>query len=80
MLKVIGVFLAFWLGYVAASYNLFSQFLQEKAILYVLLSITLLFLVIFIPLERIAQYEANENPLATSRTSAREQLQRRGSF
>jgi hypothetical protein len=29
------VFLAFWLGYVAASYNLFSQLLQEVSALWI---------------------------------------------
>lgn len=80
MLKVIGVVLAFSLGYLTASNDILKYFLQEKAILYALAGLVGCFLLIFIPLERMADNESIQNPLASLRTSAREHLQRRGSF
>ncbi|KAG2234105.1 hypothetical protein BDF21DRAFT_488930 [Thamnidium elegans] len=80
MLRLIGVVLAFALGYLTASNKLFTYLLQEKIVLYVLLGLTGCFLLILIPLERIAEAESIQHPLLSMRTSAREHLQRRGSF
>lgn len=75
-----GVILAFWLGYLTASYGLFDLSHQETSALYALLAIGASYLVIFIPLERIADIEAQRSAGYPFRTSAREHLQRRGSF
>ncbi|KAL1925728.1 uncharacterized protein VTP21DRAFT_611 [Calcarisporiella thermophila] len=45
-----------------------------------LILLTIVFFLILLPLERIADYEARQNNKYTYRTSAREHLQRRGSF
>lgn len=81
MLKFFGIlFLTFWLGYLTASNQLLHCILQ-KHVLYIISSITSLYLLIFIPLERIAEKESRNNPPnQTLRTSAKEHLQRRGSF
>ncbi|KAI9362869.1 hypothetical protein BD770DRAFT_381965 [Pilaira anomala] len=80
MLKLVGIVLAFVLGYLTASNKLLTYLLQEKVVLYVMLGLTACFLVILIPLERLAEAESVQHPLLSMRTSAREHLQRRGSF
>ncbi|KAI7859958.1 hypothetical protein BDC45DRAFT_563984 [Circinella umbellata] len=80
MRKLAGVILAFWLGYLTASFGLFNLLLEEKAALYILIALAASYLVIFIPLERIAEGEAQSSAGYPFRTSAREHLQRRGSF
>ncbi|CAO3643274.1 unnamed protein product [Mucor fragilis] len=80
MLKIIGIILAFGLGYMTAHNKLISYMLQEKTVLYIAIGLTASFLLIYIPLERIAEAESIQNPLTPLRTSAREHLQRRGSF
>ncbi|RUS21727.1 hypothetical protein BC937DRAFT_91699 [Endogone sp. FLAS-F59071] len=52
----------------------------QRYLLYVLLGLSILFVLILIPLERIASYESRRNVGYPYRTSAREHLQRRGSF
>ncbi|KAK9764450.1 hypothetical protein K7432_008034, partial [Basidiobolus ranarum] len=51
-----------------------------SSLLFALLGLTLSFSLILIPLERIAHYESTKNIGYPFRTSAREHLQRRGSF
>ncbi|KAF1803576.1 hypothetical protein V8B55DRAFT_1506713 [Mucor lusitanicus] len=80
MLKIIGIILAFGLGYMTAYNELIAYMLQEKTALYIVMGLTASFLLICIPLERIAEAESIQNPLTALRTSAREHLQRRGSF
>ncbi|KAI9478801.1 MAG: hypothetical protein EXX96DRAFT_572348 [Benjaminiella poitrasii] len=80
MFKTIGIALAFGLGYVTASSNLLNYLLQEKTVLYIFLILGASFFLIYIPLEQIAEAESIQNPLSPLRTSAREHLQRRGSF
>ncbi|KAI9315831.1 hypothetical protein BX666DRAFT_1951919 [Dichotomocladium elegans] len=75
-----GVVLAFWLGYLTASYGLFELTDQEKTVFYVLITLSAIYLVILSPLEQIAEFEARSNAGYPFRTSAREHLQRRGSF
>ncbi|KAI9244451.1 hypothetical protein BY458DRAFT_103264 [Sporodiniella umbellata] len=81
MLKLVGMLiLTFCLGYIAALFQLFDYILQ-KHVVYTFLSISTFYLVLFIPLEKIAEREAKNNPLhSVLQTSAREHLQRRGSF
>ncbi|KAI8072182.1 uncharacterized protein B0P05DRAFT_549209 [Gilbertella persicaria] len=72
--------LAFGLGYMTASTRLVNYLLQEKTVLYILSSLCICFLLIYFPLDFIAQHESTQNPMTNLRTSAREHLQRRGSF
>ncbi|KAI8646143.1 hypothetical protein BD408DRAFT_21539 [Parasitella parasitica] len=63
------------------AYNeLLAYLLQEKTVLYIALGLGASFLLIYIPLESIAEAESTQNPSTALRTSAREHLQRRGSF
>ncbi|KAI7892006.1 uncharacterized protein EV154DRAFT_201962 [Mucor mucedo] len=80
MLKIIGVGLAFGLGYMTAYNDLFTYVLQENMVLHAFLGLTGCFLFIFVPLERLAEKESIQHPISPMRTSAREHLQRRGSF
>ncbi|ORY91409.1 hypothetical protein BCR43DRAFT_499040 [Syncephalastrum racemosum] len=80
MRKLIGVVLAFWLGYLTSSFGVFGFLLEDKRALYVVVGILSAYAAIFIPLERIAEAEAQRSAGYPYRTSAREQLQRRGSF
>ncbi|KAI9301725.1 hypothetical protein BJ944DRAFT_271046 [Cunninghamella echinulata] len=74
------VILAFWLGYLSATCDIFDFFIQFKLIIYIICIIGGIYLVMLIPLERIAEAEACRNPKSVMRTSAKEHLQRRGSF
>ncbi|CAO3607468.1 unnamed protein product [Cunninghamella blakesleeana] len=74
------VILAFWLGYVSATCGIFDFFIQFKQIIYIICIIGGIYLVMLIPLERIAEAESCKNPKSIYRISAKEQLQRRGSF
>ncbi|KAL4208715.1 hypothetical protein AB4K20DRAFT_1912202 [Rhizopus microsporus] len=82
MIKLLGIlFLTFWLGYLTASNQLLTVIFSQKHVLYVMSSIASCYLFILVPLERIAEKETKKNPPnRILRTSAREQLQRRGSF
>ncbi|KAI8085191.1 uncharacterized protein BX664DRAFT_338771 [Halteromyces radiatus] len=81
MRTLIGVvILAFWLGYLSATCGVFDLLVQVKQVLYIFCTIGAIYLMILIPLERIAEAEACKNPKSTFRTSAQEHLQRRGSF
>ncbi|ORZ22007.1 hypothetical protein BCR42DRAFT_405309 [Absidia repens] len=81
MRTLIGVVvLAFWLGYLSASCGLFDVLVRVKEVLYIHCTIAAIYFIILIPLERIAEAENCKNPKSTFRTSAKEHLQRRGSF
>ncbi|KAI8367522.1 uncharacterized protein BYT42DRAFT_129348 [Radiomyces spectabilis] len=77
---LVGVVLAFWLGYLTASRRILEQILEEKRFIYVILALGTFYAVIFIGLKRIVEADIQRNPSTSFRTSAREHLQRRGSF
>ncbi|KAI8070778.1 hypothetical protein BC940DRAFT_295537 [Gongronella butleri] len=81
MRTVIGiVILAFWLGYLTATCDLFDLLSHVRPVIYILCTIGSLYLSILIPLERLADNEARKHPKTSFRTSAQEHLKRRGSF
>ncbi|KAK3828959.1 MAG: hypothetical protein J3Q66DRAFT_22152 [Benniella sp.] len=82
--------LSFALGYYACNFAIISSIYNfaasvpetthKRYLLYAVLILLLLFFLILIPLERIANFEARRKEEYPYRTSAREHLQRRGSF
>ncbi|ORX43490.1 hypothetical protein DM01DRAFT_1200160 [Hesseltinella vesiculosa] len=74
------VIIAFWLGYLSATCDLFELLAQIKPVIYIVCTIGCIYLSILIPLERIAVHEAEQRPKTSFRTSAQEHLKRRGSF
>ncbi|RIB10805.1 hypothetical protein C2G38_2105205 [Gigaspora rosea] len=87
---LLGTLASFGVGYIACHYNLVTKLYEafndipstthKRHLLYVFVGLSILFLFIFIPLYRIAEYESRRNNGYPYRTSAREHLQRRGSF
>ncbi|KAG0033957.1 hypothetical protein BGZ81_006625 [Podila clonocystis] len=87
---LISAAISFALGYYACNFALISNIYNftasvpetthKRYLLYALLILLLLFVLILIPLERIANFEARRKQDYPYRTSAREHLQRRGSF
>ncbi|EXX61077.1 hypothetical protein RhiirA1_13700 [Rhizophagus irregularis] len=87
---LLGTIASFGVGYIACHNNLVNKLYEtfndipstthKRHLLYVLIGLSLLFLLILIPLYRIADYESKRNNGYPYRTSAREHLQRRGSF
>lgn len=77
-------------GYLTSHYDLISKTrstisdlptaTHKQAVLYALITLTLIFIVIAIPLERLARPESAKYASHPLRTSAREHLKRRGSF
>ncbi|ORZ07246.1 hypothetical protein BCR41DRAFT_161621 [Lobosporangium transversale] len=90
---LISAALSFTLGYCACNFAIISTIydfvasvpetthkVKNRYLLYALLILLALFILILIPLERIANFEARRKQDYPYRTSAREHLQRRGSF
>ncbi|KAL1933040.1 hypothetical protein VTP01DRAFT_8718 [Rhizomucor pusillus] len=70
MFRLAGITLAFCLGYLTASYGLFSFLWEEKRCLYVLAAMLLGFMMILIPMERIAEAEARRRESICSEEAA----------
>ncbi|KAI9288149.1 hypothetical protein BC943DRAFT_317884 [Umbelopsis sp. AD052] len=87
---IVGFILAFSLGYLTSQYGLFGSVIEEfvdatlssnkRGIILVVVGLILSYIFILIPLERIASIESKRSEGYPFRTSAREHLQRRGSF
>lgn len=87
---LISAALSFAFGYSACNFAIISTICDVAAsvpetshkryLLYAILILVVLFVLILIPLERIANFEARRKQDYPFRTSAREHLQRRGSF
>ncbi|KAI8581531.1 hypothetical protein K450DRAFT_231757 [Umbelopsis ramanniana AG] len=87
---IVGFIIAFSLGYLTSQYGLFGSVIEEfvdvtlssnkRGIILVVAGLILSYIFILIPLERIASIESKRSEGYPFRTSAREHLQRRGSF
>jgi len=79
------------IGYVTAYYNVFSSLfelfidvpflLHTTKLFYIFMGLSIAYIcLIFLPMEKIAEYDRQTSGTSTMKISATEQLKRRGSF